>query len=113
VSSIVFAGPRGAQPPAAPPAPPESKPSARRSRARKPAAPLMEPAGGDEAEQDEVGEQRAREEAAELERVRARHEAGAPEGQGGQFIGNDPSTPENEAWVLRPIQSGGGDGPAA
>jgi hypothetical protein len=137
--SIVFAGPRrvsggSAQPPASPPAaapkadsgvpaagaapvPPApaegGKQSAKRpSRARKPAAPAAEPAGGDAAEQEEEGEQRGREEAAEMERVRARHEAGAPASQGGQFIGNDPSTPENEAWVLRPTQAEGGNGPA-
>jgi hypothetical protein len=32
-------------------------------------------------------------------RRRARHPAGSDEAKPGSFIGNDPATPENEAWI--------------
>lgn len=35
----------------------------------------------------------------QTERKRARHPAGDDLSRGGQFIGDDPATPEDEAWV--------------
>jgi hypothetical protein len=32
-------------------------------------------------------------------RTRARHPAGAEEAKPGSFVGDDPETPEDEAWV--------------
>jgi len=41
----------------------------------------------------------AKPKAASTTRRRARHPAGAEDDKPGTFIGNDPATPENEAWV--------------
>lgn len=66
--------------------------SGRRSKHEPIAAAATEPA--DDAADEEAERER--------ERVRARHPGGTElNGQpaGGQFIPNDPTTPENEAWI--------------
>ena len=105
--SIVFAGPRrvtggDAQPPmpaavaapdadAVPPVATVKKTAKQPSKGRKTAP---------ERESDEAPDDSG------LERVRARFAAGDPEGRGGQFVPDDPSTPEDESWTLQPVAEG-------